>query len=209
MCSCILAVPRLTCGMLIPRLVVRCIGHRPSRMRWYFEIGPIWSHVVSIWLRRQLVLREQWLATPIHHSYWLTSVGGTCIASSNITDMLFLSRPCRRVTWPDRTFRCQWNFNIEVGFWKRRWRRRRRLMRRPLSAKRRIDLAKGFVRICKLFSQTSILGYKAFDLRKYRLFHLILLRQVSSMRCEACYLCCQMANLSIADINLCAQCCNV
>ncbi len=187
MCFPILAVPRLTCGMLIPLLVVRCIGHRPSRLRWYIQVGPVRSRIVSSWLRRELILREQWLATPIHHSYWLTSVGGTYRVSSNITDMLFLSRPCRRVIRPDHTFRYHWNIHIEVGFWKRRWRRRRRLMRRPLSAKRRVDLAKSLVRICKLFSQTSIIGYKALDLRRYSLFCLVLLRQVGSMRCEACY----------------------
>lgn len=162
----VLAVPRLTCRLLIPWLVVRCIGHRPSRMRrmrWYVEVGrgPIRSRIVPIWLRSELVL-----STPIHHSCWLASVGGTYRVSSNIIDMLFLSRPCRRVIWPDHTFRYQWYFDIEVGFWKRRWRRRRRLMRCPLSAKRRIDLAKSLVRICKLFSQTSIFGHKALDLRR-------------------------------------------
>ena len=165
----ILALPRLTCGMLIPRLVVRCVRHsRPSRMRGYIKLGPVRSGIVSSWIRRklrELVLRVQWLAGPlIHHSYCSTFVRGTSGASSNITDMLFLSRPCRRATWPGHTFRCHWNFDVEVRFRKRRWRRRRRLMRRPLSAKRRIDLAKSLVRICKLFSQTSVLGYKALGL---------------------------------------------
>lgn len=170
MCLPTLAVPRLACRMLIPWLVVRRSGHRPSRLRWSIEPpGAIRSRIVPSWLMRELremVLREQWLAGPlIHHPYWLTSVGGTSGISSNIIDMLFLSRPCKRLSWPGCTLRGHWNFDVEIGSWKWRWRRRWRLMRRPLSAKRRIDLAKCLVRICKLFSQTSVLDYKAFDVR--------------------------------------------
>ena len=154
-------------------------------MRWYIEIGPIWSRRVPVRLWRELGLEKWWPAILIRRSRWLTPDERTSRTPFTITDMPFLSRSCWKVTWPGLTFRYQWNFDIEVGFWKRR----RRLIRRHLRAKRRIDLAESFARTCKLFSQTSIVGYEAFHLLRYGLFCFVH-RQVGCMRCEACYSCC-------------------
>lgn len=177
-------------------------------MPGYIRKGPIWSRIVPIWLWRKLRLGKGWLAKPIDRSRWLILYGRTVKSSSSITDMPSLtplSRSCRKGTWPGRTLRYQWNFDTEVGFWKRRW----RLIRLPLRAKRRIDLGKSFARICKLFNQTSIVGYKTLHILRDGRFQFIPLRQVASMGCEACYPRCQTANLNIADVNLFAQFCNV
>lgn len=179
------ATPTLTCGTLIPPLVVRCIRHRPSRMCWYIEIGPIWSRRVPVRLWKELGLEKWWPAILIRCSRWLTPHKRTSRIPFTITDMPSLSRSCWKATWPGRTFPYQWNFNVEVRFWKRR----RRLIRRHLRAKKRIHLVKSFARTCKLFSQTSIVGYEAFHLLSDVLFCFVH-RQVGCMRCEACYLCC-------------------